>query len=701
MKQKLNIMTINKKTKGGVQAFCFFGLLLFYLITSLPLTAQTGSWRAYMSYYEPQQIVKAGSNDLFIRASNSLYRYNLNDHSITTYDKVRQLNDSYISLISWNNATKRLIIVYNNSNIDLLDLNDNVINMSALYSKSTTLDKTINSLYNHNNYIYIATGFGVVKINVERAEVSESYILNQNITNVAVQDNTIYARNSSGTVYIGAAGKNLIDYHNWTTGTAPDGIFNEDNSAWNEYIATINTLQLDCPKYNHFYFMRFKNNALYTVGGAYSPYTSRIDYPGEPQVFDAQNNQWQIYDSDVKSKFTVESDPSKIDSWQYVSSLSIDVDPLDPRHVFVGGRPGLFEYYDGVLTNYFNKDNSILLPATSSNKYVLVESVAFDKEGNLWMLQSQTANSIIEYTKDGEWVKHPQSLLMSGGISLAALRGMIIDSRGYLWFVNYHWGIPSFYCYDPQRDEIVSYITRLVNQDGTSAAEQYGPRCIVEDLDGNIWIGTSVGLYMIENAAIGKPLEYATQVKVPRNDGTNYADYLLANVNITDIVVDGGGRKWIATTGNGLFLISADNMQQLENFTAENSPLLSNNILSLAINNETGELYIGTDIGLCSYTTNATTAVETMEKNNVYAYPNPVVSGYDGLITVVGLSLDADVKILSASGQLVAQGRSNGGTFTWDGRDRSGKRVASGVYMVAAATSDGKKGTVCKIAVIK
>ena len=223
----------------------------------------------------------------------------------------------------------------------------------------------------------------------------------------------------------------------------------------------------------------------------------------------------------------------------------------------------------------------------------------------------------------------------------------------------------------------------------------------MEDLDGNIWIGTSVGLYMIENAAIGKPLEYATQVKVPRNDGTNYADYLLANVNITDIVVDGGGRKWIATTGNGLFLISADNMQQLENFTAENSPLLSNNILSLAINNETGELYIGTDIGLCSYTTNATTAVETMEKDNVYAYPNPVVSGYDGLITVVGLSLDADVKILSASGQLVAQGRSNGGTFTWDGRDRSGKRVASGVYMVAAATSDGKKGTVCKIAVIK
>ena len=90
-----------------------------------------------------------------------------------------------------------------------------------------------------------------------------------------------------------------------------------------------------------------------------------------------------------------------------------------------------------------------------------------------------------------------------------------------------------------------------------------------------------------------------------------------------------------------------------------------------------------------------------MVKDNVYAYPNPVASGYNGLITVVGLSLNADVKIVSTSGKLIAEGRSNGGTFTWDGRDRSGRRVASGIYMVVTATSDGKKGTVCKIAVIK
>ena len=121
----------------------------------------------------------------------------------------------------------------------------------------------------------------------------------------------------------------------------------------------------------------------------------------------------------------------------------------------------------------------------------------------------------------------------------------------------------------------------------------------------------------------------------------------------------------------------------------------------MAINNETGELFIGTESGLCSYMTDATIASIEMKKDDVYAYPNPVVPGYNGLITITGLSFDADVKILTTNGVLVAQGRSNGGTFTWDGKDRQGRLVASGIYMVAAATSDGKKGTVCKIAVIK
>lgn len=122
--------------------------------------------------------------------------------------------------------------------------------------------------------------------------------------------------------------------------------------------------------------------------------------------------------------------------------------------------------------------------------------------------------------------------------------------------------------------------------------------------------------------------------------------------------------------------------------------------MDIAIDGQTGEVFIGTDRGLCSYMGDATDPAEEMEKDNVYAYPNPVEPGYTGLITVTGLSFDADVKVTTASGALVASGRSNGGTFTWDGRDSRGRRVASGVYSVVTAKSDGSKGTVCKIAII-
>jgi len=205
---------------------------------------------------------------------------------------------------------------------------------------------------------------------------------------------------------------------------------------------------------------------------------------------------------------------------------------------------------------------------------------------------------------------------------------------------------------------------------------------------------------MLERTEINNNGKIFTQIKVPRNDGTNYADYLLAGLDIRCIAVDEGNRKWFGTLNNGVYLISADNMQQLQHFTTENSPLISNTVSSIAINPETGEVFFGSERGLCSYVSDATQTNTEMTKDNVWAYPNPVTPEYNGLITVTGLTLNADVKILSANGALVAEGRSNGGTFTWDGNDQKGRRVASGVYMVVTATSDGNKGTVCKIAII-
>lgn len=666
--------------------FSFSHFLFFHAV------AQTGTWNAYISYYEPQQIVKAGSHTLFVRASNGLYSYNLNDQSITTYDKLHQLSDTYVSLIPWNQKAQRLIIIYSNSNIDLMDLSDNVTNISALYSKSMTQDKTVNSIFISDQYAYLSTGFGVVKVNMERSEIAESYILDLNIIATDIDGNKLYAKDAQGAVYAGSLTSNLIDKHSWAlTSDCPANLFSQDFTDWNTYAETVKSLQPGGPKHNRFGFMRFKNGVLYSCSGAGS---GSVTYPATVQL--KKDDNWEFLQDDMTGV-----DGTTGSGWTFVDMYAVDVDPFDSKHIFAGGRTGLYEYYDGQLVKYYHKDNSILNTATTSNKYVLTDGVTYDSKGSLWLLQNQVPdNSLLEITKDGKWVKHDQDQLMNNGKSLTRLTSLIIDSRGLIWFVNRHWEKSSFYCYDPSTNTIVHAIEHLVNQDGTSAQESYNPRCVAEDCDGNIWIGTANGPYLIEAERVNTTIEYVTQVKVPRNDGTNYADYLLGGVDISSIAVDGGNRKWFGTRGSGVYLISDDNMEQLQHFTTENSPLLSNVIEAIAINHQTGEVFFGTDQGLCSYMSDATEAAIEMVKDDVYAYPNPVVSGYEGLITVVGLSRNADVKILTASGVLVAEGRSNGGTFTWDGRDRQGRRVASGVYMVAAATSEGKKGIVCKIAVI-
>jgi hypothetical protein len=284
--------------------------------------------------------------------------------------------------------------------------------------------------------------------------------------------------------------------------------------------------------------------------------------------------------------------------------------------------------------------------------------------------------------------------------SNAELGKMMIDSQGTMWFTNNNWTLPALYQYNMQTDAIKAYET-FVNQDGTNVAVGGGVRCVVEDLNTNIWIATSAGPLMLERSEINNGGSTFTQVKVPRNDGTDLADYLLTGIDIQGIAIDGAGRKWFATNGQGVYLLSADNMLQIQHFTADNSHLLSDIVNSISINPTSGEVFFGTDKGLCSYISDATQPSEEMTKDNVWAYPNPVRPDYTGLITIVGLTLNADVKILAANGALVAEGRSTGGTFTWNGCDKEGRRVASGVYMVATATNSGEKGTVCKIAIVR
>ena len=149
-------------------------LLLFTIHYSLFTFSQVGTWQNYLAYHDVQNICEAG-HQLFVLASNDIYLYNKNDQSITTYDKINGLSDTYITHIAWCLQAKRLIAVYQNSNIDLIDTNGDITNISALYSKTMTEDKTVSKITIDGVYAWLHCSFGLVKVNVQRAEIAETY----------------------------------------------------------------------------------------------------------------------------------------------------------------------------------------------------------------------------------------------------------------------------------------------------------------------------------------------------------------------------------------------------------------------------------------------------------------------------------------------------------------------------------------------
>lgn len=667
-------------------------IILFLIVQVVVFHSQAaiGDWKAYMAYHDVQEIEQAG-NLVFVQASNGLYIYNKNDQSIQTFSKVDYLSDCNISHIAYNKSTKRLVIIYSNGNIDLMNINNyEVTNLSEYYNTFISEDKTVNNIYTYGNYAYLSTGFGIVKLNVSKAEISDTYNLGFKVDWCEINGNKIYAYSQTNGKYTALLSDNLSDKNKWNKEGGYSAKVEEDKSELKQLVSTLNP---GGPKYNYFGCMRFTNNQLYTCGGGFS--YMEFSRPGCAQVL--KNDTWQIYEDNLSTKT----------GYSYIDTDNLDIDPLDPNHVFVSGRTGIYEFQDGIfLKNYTNDNTNNVLQTASTvgnnNKdYVIVTALKYDKDGNLWGFNSiSPSTSLFAYTKDKEWVSHHKSEFMySENKSLENVNNIIEDSRRLLWFGNNHWDFPYLYCYQPSTDAAICY-KKFTNQDGTEIAVGY-VRAIAEDNKNNIWVGTSAGPLMLEASQITKDSPVFTQVKVPRNDGTNYADYLLSGVDITCIAIDKANRKWFGTSGNGVYLISDDNIQQLQHFTRSNSPLLSDDIESIAINTESGEVYFGTNLGLCSYQSDVNSINEEMNKDNVWAYPNPVKPDYTGVITIIGLSNKADIKIVTSNGVLVNKGTSNGGIYQWDGRDLKGKMVASGIYMVETATSDGSKGTVCKIAIIR
>ena len=666
-----------------------FGALLWITF----LCGASAQWRAYPSYYEPMEIEQTSDGMLYVLASGGLFSYNTQDQEVQTYDKTTVLTDCGISHIAWCKAAKKLVIVYSNQNIDLLSPNGDVLNMPAYMNTSMTVDKSVYSVDISGSYAYLSTGFGIVKLNISDGSFTDTYQLGFRVDYSYTDNNYIYAASSTNGLYRASLTSNLLNPNEWTR--IGDYVA-RPKTMDADLLATVNNIKPDGPKYNTFGFLKWYNGKLYSCDRGFDVLHDDNN-PGAIQVLN-NDNTWTIFQDSLGKQTGID----------YRDVMCLDIDPRDENHVMAGAKSGIYEFQNGNFVKLWNNENS---PVESFNKqsqdYELIFSVMYDSEGNLWALNSQApTQSIIEYTKDGQWVSHKHNELMklkylfSDPQSLGFMQGLMTDSRGLIWFVNNHWQTPSFYAYQPEQDALISFTEPFVNEDATTLTLT-NFQCIAEDKEHNIWIGNKNGLFELEPDQITATSPILNQIKVPRNDGTDYADYLLTGVSITTITIDSNNRKWIGTNGNGIYIIDSDNITTLAHYTTSNSKILSDKILSIAYDNNNNIAYIGTDKGLCSYSSNFSNNSEGMTKNNVWAYPNPVRPGYTGAITITGLTSGATVKIVTSNGTLVNEGTASNGEYKWYGIDLNGKQVASGVYMVEVATSEGDKGIVCKIAVVR
>lgn len=404
-------------------------------------------------------------------------------------------------------------------------------------------------------------------------------------------------------------------------------------------------------------------------------------------LYTYKNNEWKnisVYEFPETSNFQ--------------DYIRVIVDPFDSKRVFATSYgKGVIELYDDELVEVYDTTNSPLEDLDAAPGNIRCVGLQVDRRnGNLWVSSGGTTNQLYAKEPNGAW--HAFEVQGLGGATLADIA---IDDIGQKWVmaprgvgvVVYNDGGTLSNANDDQS-------RRLTQNQGNGNLASNEVFCLAADLDGEIWVGTNSGIsvfYSPESVFEGG--NFDSQQILVEQDG--YVQYLLESESVTAIAVDGANRKWIGTSGAGIFLMSEDGTEEIHHFTTENSPLFSDRITAVGIDQLSGEVFIGTDKGIISYRGTATWGVQEFEKEDVYAFPNPVEPDYDGPIAIRGLVRDADVKITDASGRVVYATTAEGGTAIWDGNKITGGRASSGVYLVFAAGEDGEETFVTKILFIK
>lgn len=776
---------------------CTFALLLLSFFIGSDGIAQLaiGQWRDHLSYKKGISVAQSPKY-IYCATESGLFSLNREDNSMERLSKISGLSDVGVNTIRFNKHDNTLLIAYKNANIDLVR-GSAVYNISDIKRSIITAKKTINNIHFRNELAYLACGFGIVVLDMDKNEIKETYYIGFNggyinVREVTSDANYLYAATDSGVYHASLSSPNLADYSSWSKfNTLPKGSYNTiasyDNKIYTNYSAPASApwgsdtiFEYNGTQWLHFLkpdtgfwpvrkieesegklmFASINREDVYLPGdvfkevlyaftGSYiDPYGAIVDdydnnfywiadnynglahaftggggteyfYPNGPktsEVYDmkfAKEDLWvvrgdrdetwaAIYNSAQAYRFSNES-------WSNITGaevpamdslfdiVSVAVDPSKPEHVFMGtvGR-GVIEINNGATVKVWNEYNGSSLQSTgwsTTFRSVAVFGMTYDADGNLWMSNSTAPNPLSVYRTDGSW----QSFNFAALAINPTAGSVLINQTNQKWMVLPRGG--GILVFDDNGtistgDDVAKKLTAVAGSGNLPSNEVV---CIAEDKDGEIWVGTDKGIavfYCADQVLSASGCD-AQQIFI-QQDG--HTQILLETEVVTAIAVDGANRKWIGTQNSGVYLMSADGTIQVQHFTLENSPLLSDEIRTIAINPKTGEVYFGTADGIISYRNDATEGLENY--TDVYVFPNPVKPGYEGPIAITGLVENASVKITDINGGLVYQTKALGGQAIWYGKNFKGEKSHSGVYMVFCSNDDGSKTFITKILLV-
>ena len=753
--------------------------------------ASASNWQVMPSFFgsKTQNVLDLG-DEVYYLVSGSLYRFDKSTKENESLNRTNYLNDVVISNIYYNDYRGYLMVVYDNSNIDIITSEGDIINMPEIKTASLTQSKTINDVnFTSEGRVYLATDFGYVVLNDKKWEVLESRIFGQKVNSVAEVGDYLLVSQGADLRY-GKVGK-----HYETIGSMPKvkGSVSNDSgrlrvlsdskllicTGWtftaNVSVDEAGELALNIAESQPYrtdnlqvtpsgYLLNcFSNNCYLTLDATGSNFTKA---DAESQMYSAykggdgtlwavgdkglhqasdnanyykptalsfvtpfhltyNNAQRLLYVTSTGSNAFVSDQnlPTGVNTFDGVTVKDVTPTPIienggsfypvfsasEENTYFMGNWwNGIHKVTDGKVVNNYNWENSPMEHALGG--YYCSPIIALDKAGNLWAAQSSApagksifvlpqAKQAQKTVTASDWITvNVPGASPSKFSVLATLRSSNVKVfsdgtfGGSLFFIN-DGGTPS------ANPTTKSYSSGSVYDQDGNIVNWNNIYTLAEDQNGNVWMGTNDGVLVFNPADAFKSDFRLHHIKVPRNDGTNLADYLLNGIAVSHIAVDASNRKWICTNGSGLFLVSADGTTVISQFNTDNSPLLSDVVYRVCPDPYSNAVYVTTSNGMMIYRTNSTPGENSF--SNVVAYPNPVRPDYYGLITITGLMDNSLVKIADASGNVVKQLKSVGGVCAWDGTVDGAERVKSGVYFVFASQADGGEAAVTKILIVR